>query len=701
MKRVLGIFTVALLSVTGAFAQAPAAPPAAGPDTVLLWHLDEGTGESAADASPAGRLAGKITGARWCDGRFGKALEWGEENGTVQVNGDLSAIKDAFTLQAWIRLDRLPTGKMPFWASDVVGRLGSFTLTVRPPGLLYVGVHLGSQTNWLTGQAPIPTGEWTHVALVYDGPPGKIGSFINRKIDTEFDLPPGSPREVNPSKNAFWIRSYGGGDEKLVGAMDEVCLSARAETFGHRWQSQVYLHALRYQSAFLLGATLQAGAGGKARALAVKITDGAGKSVGEKRLTPAEAEAGAVIPAPRLPAGELHAVGTHTAPDGSTQTLLDRKLRYTPPRREVVDFTPDGACLVKGKPFFPMGLYHVAQKDLKRVADAGFNLALAFAATFPASEPRKGDGVGYIERCGESGVLGAGLGGHLHAPKYGEPILTHYRGNPNLLFWYVADEPGGPGSMPEDLQRMYEQWCAWDATHPMFLLQNKPAEFLRYAPACDVFATDPYPISRDDNPALEHVVRYTEGAVRAVFGRKPVWAALQSYTTRAVSEGAKPRDLLPRLATPEELRCMSYLALAAGARGIIYYAFDDTYFNNGDIRGVHLADEFPEFWQALCRVGAELSAKKEVWTAPYASLRPENQTPKVTVQARPYLVGGKVHLLAVNPTRENQSVRIRLPGVRAGRAEDALGGASAPLAAGVLTDTLAPRAVKCYVVPGR
>lgn len=105
-----------------------------------------------------------------------------------------------------------------------------------------------------------------------------------------------------------------------------------------------------------------------------------------------------------------------------------------------------------------------------------------------------------------------------------------------------------------------------DPTHLYFLLQNKPAEFMRYAPDCDVFATDPYPIRREAEASLEHVVSYTAGAVASVFNRKPVWVALQCYTVKAVSEEGKSQDGVPRLPTEAELRCMSYLALASGAR---------------------------------------------------------------------------------------------------------------------------------------
>jgi len=197
-----------------------------------------------ARSGPRGR-AGRITGAAWTAGRFGKALCWGEDSGAVSASVKLTQPMTAFTLQAWVRLDRMPTGKIPFWTADVCGQLGAGSITIRPPGVLYVGVQLGSQPNHLLGQTKIALGEWTHVALVYDGKARKIGLFVNGAIDTELDVPPGSPAAVNLSDKPFWVRSYGGPDEKLVGAIDEVCLSRRAETFGYRWRHSIYAHLRR------------------------------------------------------------------------------------------------------------------------------------------------------------------------------------------------------------------------------------------------------------------------------------------------------------------------------------------------------------------------------------------------------------------------------------------------------------------------
>ena len=196
------------------------------------------------------------------------------------------------------------------------------------------------------------------------------------------------------------------------------------------------------------------------------------------------------------------------------------------------------------------------------------------------------------------------------------------------------------------------------------------------------------------------VATWTRAAVDAVHWRKPVWMALQCYTTRSTEARTKSRDELPRLPTPEELRCMSYMALAEGARGLLYYAFDDTYYNRNGIRGVNLAEEYPEFWAEMTEVIQELASHTDIWTMPYADIpAPTCDNHRVIAQRRPYCSNGKVYVLVVNPQRNVQTVRVKVDGLKAtGQVQDALGAQPAEMRDGSIADELQPLQAKCYVV---
>ncbi len=441
MRRMIGfavgVMTIFAIQVVSAIP--PDAPPVPDASTVLLWHFDEGAGETAADASGNG-FDGAISGAEWVEGRFGKALHWTEAAGQVSVATDLPSITDRFTLQAWIKLDQLPTGTPPLWASDVAGKLGTVVMTVRPPGVLYVGVTVGKSKHYLTGELPIAVGEWTHVAVVYDGPARKIGTFVNGELDIELTVPPDeAPVNIDEARS-FFARSYGGTDEKLVGAIDEVCLSNDARLFGNEWTHSAHLHALRYVSELMLLSEVPPALANPPVSYRVSVTDAAGAEVVAADVPVADTVGGACLPV-EMPLGDYRAQVTATLADGSERVMWDREMLWTPPDRSVWDLTADNVLMREGEPVFPLMAYHVRQKDLGIMADSPINIAKCWTTTYPPDWDKPGDGVGYVEACTEAGVLSVISGGGLYAEGVQERVAGHYRGNRDLVFYYVADEP--------------------------------------------------------------------------------------------------------------------------------------------------------------------------------------------------------------------------------------------------------------------
>lgn len=697
MERLLICLLVAMLAVP-VVAAPPTEAPEADEHTVLLWRFDEGEGEAATDASANG-LDGTITGAEWTEGRFGSALQWGEGNGNVAVPTDLPGITNQFTLEAWVRLDAMPTGTPPFWAADVAGKLSSLGIVIRPPGVLYVALMHGDQKHHLVGERRVEVGEWTHVALVYDGPAGKLGTFVDGELDVEFDLPPGDMTLNRDPARVFYARSYNGGDEKLVGAIDEVRLSSVPRMFGHHWSTHAYLHVLRYRNELLLTHHVPDGAQDAPVSYRVSVKDEAGVEVAAGEVSAAAVSAHDGFIPMRLEAGTYSATVTARYAGGREEVIIARDFMHTPPDRSIVELDADNVYWHQGERLFPLMIYHVRPPDLAEVADAGFTMAKSPTTSLWPGYEREGEGVGFINAAWEQGMLGVGAGGGLHDPRLGEATLTHYRGSPAVAFWYVADEPHGPEAQPEHMLARQEQWAAWDPTHPSFLLHNKPAEFLRYAPACDIFATDSYPIRREEDTNIMPVAAWTRAAVDAVANCKPVWIALQCYTTRSTEAATAGRDMLPRLPSTDELRCMSYMALAEGARGLLYYSFDDTYYNRGGIRGVNIAHEFPEFWAGMKGVMQELRAHEVVWTAPYAELAPPTSENEAVIVSRyPLRNGEATYVLAVNPTREAQQVTLSFASIADCAVTDVLAERTLRMTGGALNDTLEALQSACYRV---
>jgi hypothetical protein len=481
----------------------------------------------------------------------------------------------------------------------------------------------------------------------------------------------------------------------------------------------VYVHLLRYSSSLLFSAISPWDVSPPVppKTFTLTVKNSKAEVVLTKTIPGVKALSGVVIPI-AFSSGKYRLSVTAQFKSGMSKTVVDRDWQYTKtPEKPVVSLRKDGVYLTNGKPVFPLGLYHVKKEDLKDVASAGVNMAMSQQGTpLPPSWTRPGtderpwvqeQNIGYAEECARNGIQCIAMGAYYLEPGNadGQAILKHYRNNPGIGFWYVMDEPDR--SIFDKCQRWYEQGVNWDPTHPFFILQVVPSKVYRdherpdminyYATtsqAGDIFAVDPYPLG---NLPLRHVYDGVETAVKSVFGKKPVWAVLQSYSFKYKKDGRYD----PPMPTAAQLKCMSYQSLAAGARGILYYAYDDSYLNNEDFISFNLKKDFPDFWKnsfVLCM--AELKANAKIWTAGYAAGSPVNETPAVVVQKKPYLLNKRIYMLVVNPEDTKQSVRVRLPELwsKPGKAADILGSTPGLISSGVLKDTLAPLQAKCYVI---
>lgn len=164
--------------------------------------------------------------------------------------------------------------------------------------------------------------------------------------------------------------------------------------------------------------------------------------------------------------------------------------------------------------------------------------------------------------------------------------------HPLVLGWLLPDEPDnaqpdpaggfGPPTTPEALGALAKDWRAADPARPLHLnlgmgaaydgyigrgaRTNHPEDYPAYAEAADSLSFDIYPISAG-LPAIAGQLEYIALGVLslrdAVRDAKPVW-----FVAETARVGTGPR------ATPEQLRASVWLALTAGARGIVYFAHE-------------------------------------------------------------------------------------------------------------------------------
>jgi hypothetical protein len=147
--------------------------------------------------------------------------------------------------------------------------------------------------------------------------------------------------------------------------------------------------------------------------------------------------------------------------------------------------------------------------------------------------------------------------------------------------------------------------------------------------------------------------------VKAVGPNRPAWTVIQScgnylYNEQVREHGLKlpPKDLAARdrLPTPREMRCMTYLALAHGATGIIIYYYKD----------IKLAYDSEVRWAFLKALGEELKKLEPVLLAPqYTERDISGNNPQVHWRVKEH--DGKLYVLAVNASTEVQSLILKLP----------------------------------------
>ncbi len=259
--------------------------------------------------------------------------------------------------------------------------------------------------------------------------------------------------------------------------------------------------------------------------------------------------------------------------------------------------------VVDGKPFFPLGTYRDPSDtltDFSGLEEAGFNLTHSYyfedQKTGDSAQARE-----YLQAADRHG-LKVFLGLRRDRIREGdwawcERFAGELMDEPALLTWYLMDEPEVRGVSVAQLGRLRDGLRRVDPFHPASAVFCTPGVFKAYAPACDVFWCDPYPVP---GQPLTMVEKWTKAAREAAGPDKPVWIVLGAHDMPYWRASPDERKRLgeSRRPTYEETRCMVFLALAAGADGLVWYWAPNSAY--------HIQKEAPTVWSGLVRTVHEL-----------------------------------------------------------------------------------------------
>jgi len=352
------------------------------------------------------------------------------------------------------------------------------------------------------------------------------------------------------------------------------------------------------------------------------------------------------------------------------------KLEKVPPGVDELWFDRENNLYINGTPGFPTGFYSLDWAGRMALAsEGGYTLFHTYAGSTPARlDPEvKGswDWPTWLDAgaaAGMRGFLGFGYRGDgqkdfLARLMRGEAPTEHrqmtdfirrFRTHPAVAGWYIYDEPALSGRTPDEMAYLYRMADEIDPYHPKLACLVFWTD-ARFNDTFDVLMPDPYPIRAQGSQPLRSVAEAVRAARRTVRDEKPVWPVLQWYKY----EGG-------RFPNAEELRCMAFLAVAAGAKGLTWYSFYHGYKDNA------------AGWPDVARIGRELRSVEDIVLAPYADVRLQVEPPDAPVECMLKRTEGKLHFVLVNygdaPTGP-VTCRLSTP---IASARERLGGAAVP-----------------------
>ncbi len=239
-----------------------------------------------------------------------------------------------------------------------------------------------------------------------------------------------------------------------------------------------------------------------------------------------------------------------------------------------------GLMYVNNKLFVPIGIYDQfgwqpgeTEQRLKLIADAGFNSVVCYGLIYKGmdkiqsylDEAKKNNlmVIASIKDCYEGSPLQFRRLGDWNTPEtIVKGVVSAFRNHPALLAWYVNDELGM--EFQQKLERNYNWVTELDPNHPCFTISNQPDALDLFVNSTDVLGTDPSPVP---GLPLTVVADWTKAAVAT---GKPVWIAVQTQDKSLYLPSLKSQP-----PTFEEKRCMAYMALVSGAKGLLFYSFND------------------------------------------------------------------------------------------------------------------------------
>jgi hypothetical protein len=152
--------------------------------TVGLWRLGEGTGNTTADESPNKNDGILINNSQWVDGKYGKALQFNGVDNRVTI-ADSASLRGmtSLTIEAWIKPNQVNIDSRP------VQKKWNYFLGIATynPGKVTFQPYVNSTCDniQIDSNSNVTVNSWTHVVAVLDKVNHSMKIYLNGVLDAE------------------------------------------------------------------------------------------------------------------------------------------------------------------------------------------------------------------------------------------------------------------------------------------------------------------------------------------------------------------------------------------------------------------------------------------------------------------------------------------------------------------------------------
>jgi len=238
---------------------------------------------------------------------------------------------------------------------------------------------------------------------------------------------------------------------------------------------------------------------------------------------------------------------------------------------------------------FQVGMFYPPPEAFPALADAGFNVVAAPADRAVLDAARQ-HGLRVLANPHLPSAAS-----HQGVPEQIKTLDAH----PALWSWFLFDEPDLHRVSPAQVSREKRR-LAQHARKPVMVILSAGSSVEKYRGVAELLAVDWYPVNWSPLATIAREMRLARAALRG----GEFFAVIQAFDWSKFPHLLRHADPL-RPPSPEEVRCMSYLALMQGASGIFFYAWRDTSWN---------LEEHPALRDALLSLGAELRANAPIFS---------------------------------------------------------------------------------------